>query len=186
MLDINFNPFPVIETERLLLRRLRENDAEEMLFLRSDESMMRYIDRPRLNNKEEAIEKIISLHEFEAANEGINWAITIKGDEKMIGTVCLFNFEKENYRAELGYLLHPDHQGKGMMYEATSAILKYGFESLRLHSVEADIISGNTASIRVLERLNFVREAYFKEKFFFNGMFMDSAVYTLLARNFTF
>jgi ribosomal-protein-alanine N-acetyltransferase len=180
MLQINFNPFPVLETERLVLRRWRDTDAEELLFLRSDERVMQYIDRPRMNNTAEVLEFIARIQRLDTENEGINWAITLKDADTMIGTICLFNFAKEHYRGELGYLLHPQHHGKGIMQEAVASVLDYGFKHLQLHTVEANVNPDNEASIKVLERNKFVREAYFKENYFYNGKFMDSAVYSLI------
>jgi ribosomal-protein-alanine N-acetyltransferase len=180
MLQINFNPFPVIETERLVLRRIQEQDVAEILFLRSDENVMRYIDRPRATTKEEAMAMIEKFWKLEQDNEGINWAISLKEDGKLIGTICLFNFAKEHYRGELGYLLHPAHHGKGIMQEAVKPVLDYGFKQLQLHTIEANVNSDNEASIKVLVRNKFVREAYFKENYFYNGKFMDTGVYSLI------
>jgi [ribosomal protein S5]-alanine N-acetyltransferase len=180
MLQINFNPFPVIETERLVLRRIQAQDVAEIFFLRSNEDVMRYIDRPRATTEPEALAMIEKFWKLEQDNEGINWAISLKDDDKLIGTICLFNFVKEHYRGELGYLLHPEHHGKGLMQEAVKPVLDYGFKQLQLHTIEANVNPDNEASIKVLERNNFVREAYFKENYFYNGKFMDTAVYSLI------
>ena len=88
--------------------------------------------------------------------------------------------DKENYRAELGYLLHPSHQQKGLMQEAVLAVLFYGFSAIKLHSVEANINPANVASKKLLEKNRFVQEAYFKENFYYRGRFMDAAIYALL------
>lgn len=180
MLEINFNPFPVIETERLILRRLHTGDAAEIFFLRSDAGMMTYMDRASLQSHDEAIELIERLLKLDMANEGINWGMTLKGNDRLIGTICLFHFTKEHYRGEIGYMLHPDFQGKGLMQETIAAILDYGFKQLKLHSIEANVNPENKASIKILERNNFVREAYFKENYFYEGKFLDSAIYSLL------
>lgn len=67
-----------------------------------------------------------------------------------------------------------------MMQEALAAVLNFGFRTLQLHSVEANVNPGNTASIKLLERNHFIREGYFRENYFYNGRFLDSAVYSLL------
>lgn len=180
MLQINFNPFPVLETERLVLRRIAEQDVAEIFFLRSDENVMRYIDRPRVTTQQEALAMIEKFWKLELENEGINWAISLKERSKLIGTISLFNFVTEHYRGELGYILHPEYQGKGIMQEAVKQALDYGFGHLGLHSIEANVNPDNNASIKVLERNKFVREAYFKENYFYDGKFMDTAVYSLL------
>ena len=180
MLDINFNPFPVIETERLILRRFNETDLPGIFFMRSDERMMKYIDQPRFVTEEEVVPYMAKLEKFLQDNEGINWAVTIKGEEKLIGRICLFNFAKQHFRAELGYILFPEYQGKGIIQEALQLVLDYGFRHLQLHTIEANVNPDNEASIKVLERNKFVREAYFKENYFYNGKFMDTAVYSLI------
>lgn len=180
MLTPNFSPYPTIETERLLMRRIMMSDAKELFALRSDERIMQYIDRPRAQSIDEA-EKLIQLFEDTLQkNEGINWGITLKNDTRLLGNICLFKMQFENYRCEIGYLLHADFHRIGIMQEAMTAVLNYGFTDLKLHSVEANVNPENTASIKLLEKNNFVREAYFRENYFYNGKFIDSAVYSLV------
>jgi ribosomal-protein-alanine N-acetyltransferase len=180
MLTINFDPFPVLFTERLLLRQISHDDANEIFVLRSDKRVMQYIARPLAKTVEDAhelIEKNISLVKN---NEAILWAITLKDVPALIGTICYWNIEPENYRAELGYMLHPDYQGKGIMQETLTAVLDYGFRKLALHSIVAIVDPENAASIKLLERNNFEREGYFKESCFFDGKFLDSVFYSIL------
>ncbi|MDQ6787925.1 MAG: GNAT family N-acetyltransferase, partial [Acidobacteriota bacterium] len=99
----------------------------------------------------------------------------------MIGTINFWKIKKENYRAEIGYMLDADYHGRGIMNEAIRAVLRFGFGEMNLHSVEANVNPDNAASIRLLEKNGFVREAYFKENYFFGGKFLDSAIYSLLA-----
>lgn len=183
MLNLNFNPFPVLTTERLVLRNVERSDVKEMFFQRSDESVMKYIDRERAKTEAEALAFIEMLLGLVEKNESITWAITLKGNDKLLGTICYWNIQKENDRAEVGYALHPEVQGKGIMQEALTCILDYGFTILNLHSVEANVNPGNEASIRLLERNNFVREGYFKENYYYNGKFLDSAIYSLLVQH---
>jgi [ribosomal protein S5]-alanine N-acetyltransferase len=87
---------------------------------------------------------------------------------------------KEHYRAEIGYLLHGSLHGKGVMTEAMRAVLDFGFNTMQLHSVEAVVDPENAASIGLLQKAGFVREGYYRESFFFEGKFLDTAVYSLL------
>jgi len=180
MMQLNFAPFPVLTTERLILRKMTADDAPEMLFLRSDPGVLQYIDREPAKSIEEVVAFIDMVTKNCDNNEAINWAISLKDDPGLLGNVCFWNVQKEHYRAELGYVLHPNWQGKGIMTEAMQAVLHYGFNVMKLHSVEANVNPGNTPSVRVLERYNFVREGYFRENYCFNGRFIDSAVYSLL------
>ena len=181
MLNVNFDPFPVLTTERLVLRQMTAADANEVFFFRSDDVVMKYIGRAKAQTLEEAVNWLAMVNDRLVKNEGICWAITLKGDPKMIGNISFWRMEKEHYRAEVGYVMHPDHYGKGIMSEALQTILDYGFNTIKLHSVEANIDPENTRSKNLLERNGFIREAYFKENFFFDGVFYDSAIYSLLA-----
>jgi ribosomal-protein-alanine N-acetyltransferase len=133
-----------------------------------------------MSSLEEASQLINMLLEMEKNNDAITWAITYKPSPTLIGTICYWNIMKEHFRAEVGYLLHPMEQGKGIMQEALSAVLNYGFELLKLHSVEANVNPNNVSSIKLLERNRFVREAYFKENYYYNNRFLDTAIYSLL------
>jgi ribosomal-protein-alanine N-acetyltransferase len=181
MLKINFNPFPLITTERLVLRKVEKGDVNEILFLRSDEKVMKYLDRAPAKSLDDAFGFILKITGQEADNESVTWAINLKGNSKLIGTICYWNIQKEHHRAEVGYVLHPEYWGKGIMQESLTEVLKYGFEVMKLHSVEANVNPENIASIKLLEKNNFKREAYFRENYFYNGKFLDSTIYSLLA-----
>lgn len=180
MLTLNFSPFPTLTTDRLVLREVSQKDVKEMLFMRSDKRVMKYIDRVPAKSIEDASAFIQKINDLKKNNEAVTWAITVKDNPVLIGTICLWNIKKEHYRAEVGYALHPEHHKKGIMQEALKAVLEYGFRIMQLHSVEANVNPQNSSSINLLERNGFVREAYFKEDYFFNGKFIDSAIYSLL------
>jgi ribosomal-protein-alanine N-acetyltransferase len=180
VLTVNFNPFPVIKTERLLLRRIEISDVNEIFFLRSDKKVLQYLDREPAVNLEEAKSWIEKINDLQKNNEAITWAITLKPGNTLTGTIGFWNIEKENYRAEIGYALHPHQQGKGIMQEAMTAVLDYGFTIMKLHSIEANVNPNNLSSIKILERHKFTREAFFKENYFYDGKFLDSAIYSLI------
>ncbi len=183
MLELNFSPFPEIKTERLLLRKMTDADAPELLFLRSDEKVMQFIGREKTKSIEEATAFIQKINAAVDANETIMWAIALNEvPGTMIGTICFWNILKDHYRAEIGYILHPGFWGKGMMQEAVRAAVDFGFNEMKLHSIAGHINPQNVASGIVLEKCGFVREAYFKEDFFFRGRFSDTAVYSLLTK----
>jgi ribosomal-protein-alanine N-acetyltransferase len=180
MLEVNFDPFPLLSTERLILRRVTKDDAKEIFQLRSDINVMRYIDRPMAKTIEDALEMVQRFENGIINNDGIVWALTLKNDAALIGTISFHRIEKENYRAEIGYMLATNFHKKGLMQEAITTVLDYGFNVMNLHSVEATINPGNIASAGLLEKNGFVREAYFKENYYYNGKFMDTAIYSLL------
>lgn len=184
MLNLFFNPFPLLTNKRLILRQITDSDVNEIFFLRSDEEVMKYIDKAPAESLNDAFDFIKKIAGLEKSNDAITWAITLRDDPKLIGTICLWNIQKEHYRAEVGYNLHPDYWGKGIMQEAMLEVLRYGFEVMMLNSIEANVNPGNKASIKLLERNNFTREAYFRENYYYNGKFLDTAIYSLLASDY--
>ena len=183
MLELNFSPFPEIKTQRLLLRKMTEADAPELLFLRSDDVVMQYIDREKTKSLEEATAFINTINTAIDNNESILWSIALHDKpETMIGNICFWRIDKQHYRSEIGYMLHPDYWKKGLMKEALLAAIDFGFNEMKLHSIEGRINPDNAVSGILLEKTGFIREAYFKEDFYFRGKFIDTAVYSLLAK----
>ena len=180
MLVLNFNPFPNLESDRLLLRRIVERDVQEIFDMRSDAENMKYIPRPLVKNLEEAIEHLAKIDSGIENNEAINWAITLKGNSKLLGIIGFYRTKHEHYRSEIGYMLLPEIHGKGIASEAVEVVTKFGFNEMKLHSIEAVIDPRNGASEKVLQKNGFVKEAHFKENEFFEGKFLDSVIYSKL------
>jgi ribosomal-protein-alanine N-acetyltransferase len=180
MLTINFSPFPNLETERLLLRRVDSNDIKEIFALRSNPETMKYIPRPLVKTDEDALEHIAMIDSKIDSNEGINWAITLKDNPKLIGIIGHYRIKPEHYRAEIGYMLLPEYQGKGIISEAVKEAVKYGFNVMNLHSIEAIIAPDNCGSAKVLEKNGFVKEAHLRENEFYEGRFLDTVIYSIL------
>ena len=182
MVNINFTPFPNLQTERLVLRRIVKEDVNEIFSLRSDKETMKYVPRPLAKNLEEAMEHIVLIDSRIETNEGINWAITIKNEPKLIGIIGHYRIKPEHFRAEIGYMLLPEYHGKGIITEAIKEVVKYGFEVMKLHSIEAIIDPENFASERVLQKNSFVKEAHLKENEYFDGRFLDTVIYSLIKK----
>ncbi len=185
ILNLNFRPFPELRTERLVLREIELSDAPSLYKLRSDNQVIKYLDRAKPNSLDEVYSLINTIREGLKQNNSVNWAISVKGNAELIGTIGFWRLQKEHFRAEIGYMLFPEFQGKGLMHEALAIVLRYGFKKMNLHSVEANCNPGNTKSIRLLENNNFIREGFFKENYYYNGKFLDSSIYSLLSRQFS-
>jgi ribosomal-protein-alanine N-acetyltransferase len=180
MLNFNFEPFPVIESDRLILKRITKDDVNEVFELRSNPETMKYIPRPLVKTTEDAIEHIAMIEEKIILNEGINWGITFKNSSKLLGIIGFYRMQPENYRAEIGYILLPEFHGKGIITEAVKRLITYGFDDLKLHSIEAIIDPENLASENVLQKCGFIKEARLKECQFYEGKFLDKVIYSLL------
>ena len=163
-----------------MLREITRNDASDILRLRSHERVMKYIDRPLAKTMDDALNLMEIIATALTENKGITWGISLKNTEGLIGTIGFWRIDKENHRSEIGYLLDPDYFGKGYMSEVFVPVIHYGFNTMKLHSIEANVNPDNKESITLLIRNNFVKEAHFKENYYYNGKFLDSVIYSRL------
>ena len=151
----NFTPFPVLSTERLVLRQITLDDDKEIFFQRSDKAMNQYVGNPLATSIEDARSWITRINTAISNNESIAWGVTLKDDPKVMGGFCLWNLSEEHNRAEIGFGIFPDHQQKGYMHEVLQVGIRYGFGEMDLGIIEAYTHPQNVASIRVLEKNNF-------------------------------
>lgn len=181
MLKVNFLPFPVLKTDRLLLRQVISEDADTILSLRSNDEVMKYIPRPYLKDKEDALELIAVFDDKIENGIGINWGIAfLEEPEKIIGIIGHYRIKPEHYRAEVGYMLFPEYCRKGIISEALQKVVDYGFNQMKLHSIEAILDPENQGSEKVLLKNGFVKEAHLIENEFYEGRFLDTMIYSKL------
>lgn len=180
MLTADLSALVELRTPRLLLRPFVPEDAEALYLLRSDERVMAMIGRPRTSTFADAVALIERTRADQEASRAVSWAVQLAGASAMCGTIGLYRPSWEHHRVEVGYLLHPKHWGQGLMGEALRAVVDLAFERYGFHSMEAITDPRNTASRRLLEKNGFVLEGLFKENYHWNGMFLDSAVYSML------
>ncbi len=164
MIEISFIPFSDLATERLTLRQLSIEDENEIFALRSDDEVNKFLDRPKANSIEDARQFINKINDNIAKAQAILWAITWKDNFKLMGTICLWKISKEDARAEIGYELIPYWQGKGIMQEAMTKIIEYGFEQIKLQSITAELSPCNVRSVRLLEKNNFIKMPNSRDK----------------------
>ncbi|MDA3886583.1 MAG: GNAT family N-acetyltransferase [Candidatus Delongbacteria bacterium] len=155
---MKFQPFPVIESERLFLRKIIESDSEAMLFLRSEKTVNKYNDTPeekKIKSLSDAIKWVKKVDEYIEKNEGILWGITFKNDPRLIGTIGIGNFSNENKTAEVGFELDPKFHSKGIMSETLKKIIDFGFIELKLDKIEAITHTENESAKKLLDRNGF-------------------------------
>ena len=157
MLTLNFNPFPELETDRLLLRPLTAADAPALFAIRDDESINKYLGNFRHQSIQQTLDFIKKIEDNITGNEAVLWALSPKNSLQLMGTICLWNISKENHTAETGYILHPAFQKKGFMQEALLKVIDYGFNTLHLNTLEAYTHYKNDASSMLLEKCGFTR-----------------------------
>lgn len=178
MCKINFSPFPNIETENLYLRQLNSKDENEFYILKSDERILKYLNYgPK--TFDEARRFIEKLNDGISKNQWIIWGITLKGEDRIIGTICLWNISKEDSKAEVGYELMPDHHSRGIMNEALKAVIKYGFETMELNTITAVPNKNNIKSRKLLERNNFIEDGLIIEDHYCGGETFEMVMYKL-------
>lgn len=150
--------FPTLTTERLLLREIKLSDSDVILFLRSDETVTKFIERPenrKTRNIADARKFIKEIDKYFQTNRSITWGITLKNDPGLIGTICLWNFSKDHKIAEVGYDLDPKFQKQGIMNEALKETIRYAFQKLKLEKIEAFTHNENHDSKRLLGKNGF-------------------------------
>jgi len=180
---ISFDPFPVLETPRLFLRRLVPPDAEVIFRLQQDPEVTRYIGRDPDPNLEASLQRIEVIDANIRETNGITWGLVLKETGELIGTAGLWRWVKLHRFVEIGYQLASAYWGRGLMTEALRPILHFGFEVMGVHRIEANTDPANLASARVLEKVGFKQEARLRENWFYNGTFTDSAIYGMLRRD---
>jgi len=180
-----FKAFPEFESERLLFRKILLSDAKDIFLIRSDDDVMRFMDVLKHHSVSDSEKLIDSMEESYTGETGICWAMIEKRSKTFIGYIGFIRMTPEHCRAEIGYALKPEFWGKGFMYETISRLVKWGFEVMNLHSIEANVNPDNEKSKRVLEKIGFKKEAYFRENYLFDGKFLDSIIYSLLEKDLT-
>ena len=153
-------------------------DVENVRKMRGNGGAMRYIPRPRARTIEDALGVIDMLITGINGGKSINWAIcNIENPSEIFGIMGYVNFYPEEYKAEIGYMLHPDYWGKGYVNEAIKVVEQYGFEKIGLHIIEAKIDPRNLNSLKILLRNNYTFDKLIEKEMVFEEEEIDSAYY---------
>ena len=170
-----------IETERLLLRPFRADDLDAFCAIHAYADVVRYLyfDTPTRDDARIMLESACARSNSCARVTSCSWSWAVAG---VIGDVSLTWLSAEHRQGEIGFVLHPDHQGKGLAREAAEAMLRLGFVDLGLHRILGRLDARNAASAKLLERLGMRREAHIVENEFVKGEWTDELLYALLAR----
>lgn len=175
-----FNPFPIITTDRIILRQLVFEDGTDIFKLRSDDRVNKFLGRPLTVSYREAQLFIQERNKDIDNNESLYWGIVLKNNPaKIIGTICLWNFSDDHCIAEIGYELSPDFQGIGIMQEAIHSVIEFGFRELKLKTIAAYSHVQNAKSIKLLEKCNFTSHHQSEHKWFKAQELTNMISYTL-------
>jgi RimJ/RimL family protein N-acetyltransferase len=173
-----------IETERLVLRPFAPDDFDALFSYQSRTDVAMWLPWDARGEDEVRVALGKKLASVAIADEGdvLALALTRKDTGELVGDVILGLFSAEHRTGEIGYIVHPDHQGHGYMTEACREILRIAFDDLGLHRVIGRLEPRNHASARVLEKLGMRREALFVENEFIKGEWQSEAIYAILDR----
>lgn len=174
---------PQLATARLVLRAPRLNDADFIFKEWSDPEVTLYMrDQEPLKVREQAEEYLRTFLSPAEIPTQKWWGIEEKEGRQLIGTCGFFRWDEQHHRAEIGYDLCPDRWGRALMPEALTALIRHGFDQMRLNRIEATTHVENRRSQRVLEKLGFQREGLLREYYCQNGIYNDQVQFSLLRK----
>lgn len=176
--------FPTLTTERLLLREFSLSDAPAVFDILSRADVNEWLETAPMVTIEEAELRVKGRISLFQDNLGFRWAITLREEpRRVIGSCGIFSVRRGTQTVETGYELHPAFWGRGFISEALRTMIDFAFSPQVLfpvHRIEALVVPGNTVSVRVLEKLGFVREGVRREFGFWKGCYQDVYLYALL------
>ena len=180
---VEVSAFPILETDRLILRQVTQDDANSLLKYLSDKDVMKYVGLEPFKSIDDALDEISWYKSIFEKRTGIRWGITLKGQGEVIGSCGFLNLVSQHYRSEIG-VESGEHWGKGIASEAFEAVIRYGFEQMNLQRIEALIEPPNKPSQKLAEKQGFIREGLLKNYEFNCGKFDDLYMYSLLKQDF--
>jgi ribosomal-protein-alanine N-acetyltransferase len=179
-MNLTTEQFPTFTTERCLLRKIVASDQQKIFEGLSHPEVIRYYG-VSFNSFDATTEQMKFYDDLLENETGIWWAVCLLNSGEFIGACGLNNWNKEHRKAEIGFWLMPSSQGKGYMKEVVPHVVKYGFDNMNLHRIEAVVESENTSSSGLLKKLEFAYEGTHKECEIKNGSFIDLDYFARLA-----
>lgn len=177
MNKLNFNPFPTLRTERILLRQLEMGDDKLIFQYQSNKENFKFVDMPVYASIDDARNYITRMNTGIKNNKWIIWAIADSNTNTILGTISIWNISIQQSKGELGYGLYQGNLGKGIMSEALKKVVEYGFDNMGLKTIEAYTNVLNEKSIALLERNNFTYKSSIIESAASNDEPMKMVIY---------
>lgn len=179
-----YKRIPAIQTNRLILRKLKEEDAADLFKYASEPAVSRFMPWEAHKTIEDAKEFLAFILKAYEQQRKLTWAIELKETGRMIGTIDYVSWLPKRFKAEIAYTLSPEYWGKGLMREAADGLLAFGFGEMGLNKVEAPIMLGNAQSRRLAEKLGMKLEGVARDHMIIKGEFVDLAMYSILKREY--
>ncbi|CAM4097057.1 GNAT family N-acetyltransferase [Mesobacillus thioparans] len=175
-----FEQFPILETERFYLRKLTTEDAPEMFSYFSQDDVTKYYNLESFTHRQQAIDLIEKFNLGFIERRQIRWGAELKETGRVAGTCGFHAIDAKNFKAEIGYELHPDYWGKGIMPEIVKEIVAFGFEKMDFNRIEAMYDPRNEQSGKVLIKSGFQYEGTLRKRYFEKGQFVDAAIASII------
>ena len=153
-MKFNFTSYPILKTQRLLLREATKDDCKSVFELRSSKEINKFVGTKLVETLQEANDFIEKCDHLYQSNKRVFWLIEYQ--KEIIGSIVLHKINLENNYAEIGYKLKPEFQQKGIMSEALQTVLEFGFKKIHLKTIEAFTHKNNIASKALLEKHHFI------------------------------
>ena len=176
-----FMNMPILETERLTLRRMAISDTEDMFSYASRSDVTEFLLWKPHPTRSYTMDYLRYIGTRYALGDFYDWAVVDKESGRMIGTCGFTRFDLPHNGAEIGYVLNPEFHGRGYATEAASRVMRYGFEELGLHRIEAKFMEGNDASRRVMEKLGMQFEGFRRESMLVKKRYRTIGICAVLA-----
>lgn len=175
-----FGDLPSLETERLLLRKMRLDDAGDLFEYASDPEVARYTTWEAHKTIDDSRTALSHWMELYNTGQVAPWGMEHKRDGKLIGTCGFVHWNPRHARAEVAYALSRQYWGKGYTAEAVRAVIAFGYHTMGLNRIEARCDVPNVASARVMEKAGMKLEGVLRQQMFVKGEYVDMKMYSIL------
>jgi len=162
-MNFDFSIFPTLTTPRLILREIAPSDAADLFSFHSDPEVQKYDSDPPMREIAEAVSSIEQIGQRFTSKQAINWGIVQKEENRVIGGLGFYFWDRSYYKTELGYTVARPHWQRGIATEAVRALMQFGFETLHLHRINVDTRMDNIGSVRLMQKLGFRHEGVRRE-----------------------
>jgi ribosomal-protein-alanine N-acetyltransferase len=175
-----YSSLPQLETERLILRKLKPSDVNDMFNYCSDKEISRYTIWYSHQTIEDTRSFMDMLFEKYERNDVAPWGIVDKASERLIGTTGFISWDTLNAKAEIGYALSRLFWNKGYMTEAVKKVISFGFEQMDLVRIEARCHPDNLGSAKVMEKSGMLYEGTLRKHILAKGVHEDVKMYAII------
>ena len=173
-----------LQSTNLNIKALSKENSAALFNLYSNTEIQKYTDIELLKSLTDTQKFIVAENNEANKQDLIFLGIFSRATKDFLGTISLYNIDKKHSFASLGFQLAKDYWGRGVMNESLKVFIKFVFEELNFHRIEAQTFIGNERSIKVLNRLNFTKEGQLRQNFLIEGKFEDSYLFSILKTEF--